>query len=79
MIYQDNWLCKNCYRSFKKHLKEGELAIEGGTEVKNACNWCFEDRKTIGSDRNDWFFIPVDNLTQIELIAKRRSILTKKR
>jgi hypothetical protein len=75
MIPQDNWYCKLCHRQFKKHLKVGEEAIEGGRKIHNADNWCFDDKQTAGNETNSWGFKPVDNLTQIELTAKKKGII----
>jgi len=82
MKYPGDWFCKLCEKQFKSHLQIGEEAIEfdylnengGKIKVKNNNNWCFEDVPTANTEQNSWVFEPVDNLTQVELLAKQRGI-----
>jgi hypothetical protein len=73
--YLKDWLCKNCFKSFSKHVKIGTPNEEGGTNPAYR-NWCFSFTTREGSSRtnheHNWSFEPVDNLTYIEIKAKKK-------
>lgn len=79
MNYPDNWFCKNCSKQFYEHVK-----IRTPDEESSAPNilepatkhWCHtwaevSDEYSISA----LDFLPVDNLTQIELLANNKGIV----
>lgn len=77
--YKQDWFCKNCKKPFKIHLKKNSVAKEYDQfahqlrNIINTNNWCFAHNPSLSSrDEYQWSFEPVDNLTQIELLAAQK-------
>jgi hypothetical protein len=60
--YPPDWPCKNCKRSFEKHLE--------GTR-----RWCFKMAETGYKNPAYQWFEPIDNLTMIEHLAKEKELI----
>jgi hypothetical protein len=78
--YPKDWFCSLCHEPFSKHVKIGTPNENGGIAPAEL-NWCFSYNTRKGSSstnkEHNWSFEPVDNLTQIELLAKRKGITGK--
>lgn len=75
MDYQRNWLCKNCSRPYRLHVKIGAPGEEGvHANLPANFNWCFSkgSKKYEKAPSSKWE--PTDNLTQVELLAKQKGI-----
>jgi len=79
-IYPPDWPCKACGRAWKVHVKKGEPSYDKSPWLDN---WCWGRIK--GSDKlmenqlkKLLFFIPVDNLSYIEIKAKSAGKLNKR-
>jgi hypothetical protein len=68
--YPEEWLCTQCNRPFKLHLKIGNFDKRN---TRNSKNWCFEIEGY--DEKNGWSFDPVDNLTLIEKIAEEKKLI----
>jgi len=73
--YPEEWICKTCGNQLKNHIKKGSPDKVPGTgafvPAKN--DWCFPNYEP-GGIRQTWAFIPLDNLTLIETLAKEVGI-----
>jgi hypothetical protein len=77
--YPSDWFCEQCKRMFSDHVKVGAKDENDQGKSPASTNWCYswaEYKDYPGSEyeRSGWRFYPVDNLTQIELLAKQRGI-----
>jgi hypothetical protein len=75
--YPNDWFCAWCHKQYSNHLKLGGTEINSFGLVQTIDrNWCYVLAEVMKNDEDklEWFFKPVDNLTQIELTAKQRGI-----
>ena len=73
MNYPDNWFCKLCYKQFKDHVKIGTPGEESFFDESFLArmNYCISLKGVESHDTpHPNYFTPIDNLTQIELLAK---------
>lgn len=66
-IYPSYWPCASCGRLFKEHLK---FEVYDGHKYKG--NWCYSTKEIQEEAGTPGKFIPVDNLTYVELKAKEK-------
>jgi hypothetical protein len=73
--YPPDWPCRFCREPFFKHVKIGTPKEDGGKRPAEH-NWCFSYNTRKGSSstnkEHNWSFEPVDNLTYVEMTAKRK-------
>jgi hypothetical protein len=75
MNYPDNWFCINCKKQFEEHVKIGDPNqdhLSPDTLGPASANYCYTLQQFYKDSHlhGGWSFEPVDNLTQIELLAK---------
>jgi hypothetical protein len=73
--YPDDWFCKICARQFYQHVKIGTPNEDNNANFPARVNYCFFNKDSVRTPQYYWVFIPVDNLTQIEILARQKAII----